>query len=268
MLTSVLTAVVVAYGALVGVMYFAQRSLMYYPADHMASPAESGVPELSAVSVASADGPALTSWYSKPVGDAGILIYFQGNAGNISDRGSKVRPYIDAGLGILLAGYRGYGGNSGEPTESGLYADAESVLGFLRDQGIGPDRWVLYGESLGTGVAVEMAVRLAGNGTPARAVVLEAPFTSMGDAAAGHYPYLPARVLVRDRYDSISKIKNIGTKLLVFHGDKDRVVPMALGQELFEAANEPKIFHHFANAGHGDLYDYGAAIEVLNFLRR
>ena len=267
MFTSILVAVVVVYGALVGVMYFAQRNLMYHPSRQMTLPTESGAPEWQAISVATNDGLMLTSWYLGPSESGSVLVYFHGNAGNISGRSSKVQPYIDAGFGVLLVGYRGYGANPGKPTETGLYVDAEAAIGFLADRNIGPDRWVLYGESLGTGIAVEMAALLAKKATPVGAVVLEAPFTSMGDAAAGHYPYVPARLLVRDRYDSISKINEIGTRLLIFHGDSDRVVPMALGKKLFVAADEPKSFRHFANAGHSDLYDHGAAAEVLNFLR-
>ncbi|MBT4937728.1 MAG: alpha/beta hydrolase, partial [Rhodospirillaceae bacterium] len=140
-------------------------------------------------------------------------------------------------------------------------------LQHLTDQDIPPARWVLYGESLGTGVAVEMARRFAIQGTPVNAVVLEAPFTSMADAAADHYPYVPALALVRDKFNSLAKIATIKTSLLVFHGDQDRVVAFAQGKTLFEAARDPKSFRRLDGAHHNDLYDFGAAKVVLEFLR-
>jgi uncharacterized protein len=267
MIGSILTAVVVAYSALIGVLFLAQRSLMYQPSQDLGLPLSAGLPEMMPLAIKTSDGLELSSWYAPPKNNNQVIIYFQGNAGHIGDRGFKVRSYIDAGYGVLLVGYRGYGGNPGAPSEDGLYFDALANLQHLFAQEIPPARWVLYGESLGTGVAVEMAHRFAKDGTPVNAVILEAPFTSMADAAADHYPYVPARALVRDKFDSLSKIDAINTALLVFHGDRDRVVAFTQGKTLFEAARAPKTFHHFDGAHHNDLYDFGAAEVVLGFLR-
>jgi uncharacterized protein len=262
-----ITVVIGVYTAVVGALYLIQRELIYYPGHNMRSPVASGMPEMHPVEVTAGDGITLISWYSPARDVKPTIIYFQGNAGNISDRAYKARPYLDAGFGLLLAGYRGYGGNPGNPTEDGLYADGRAQLAFLAGKGVGPEQWVLYGESLGGGVALQLALEQAAK-TPVAAVVLESPFTSMGDAAAAHYPFVPARTLVKDRFDSLDKIGRIRTPLFVAHGEDDNVVPVAQGKRLFQAARTPKESHWIAGAGHNDLYDHGAAAMVIAFLDR
>jgi fermentation-respiration switch protein FrsA (DUF1100 family) len=266
MLTSVLTAVAGIYAGVIGIMYFSQRQLMYHPSGNLAAPAAYGVQEMALLSLNTADGLSLQSWYSPPPVDRPVVVYFHGNAGHIGDRGFKARPFLDAGLGVMLVGYRGFGDNPGNPTEAGLYHDAEAALAYLQGIGVGPERWVFYGESLGTGLAVEMAKRAADKSSPVAAVVLEAPFSSMGDAAQSRYPFLPARWLVKDRYHSISKIADIAAPLLVVHGTRDSVVPMSLGRRLFEAARKPKVFSTVDGAHHSNLFDFGVSDLVLRFL--
>ncbi len=264
---NVIAVVAGVYAALVGALYLIQRELIYHPGLTMRSPAASGMPEMRPVEMTAADGIGLVSWYSPAHAGKPTIVYFQGNAGNIGDRGYKARPYLDRGFGLLLAGYRGYGDNPGEPTEDGLYADGRAQLAWLAGQGVGPRDWVLYGESLGSGVAVQLAMEQATK-TPVAAVVLESPYTSMGDAAAAHYPFVPARTLVRDRFESLAKIARIGAPLLIVHGERDGVVPIAQGRRLFEAARPPKDGHWIAAGGHNDLYDHGAAAAVTGFLDR
>ena len=267
MLSTFFSLVVLVYSASVGLLYIAQRSLMYQPDRSLISPAMSGIPEVSPILITTSDGITLESWYSPPTTSAQILVYFHGNAGNIADRASKALPYINAGFGVMLVGYRGYGGNPGDPTETGLYHDASAALKHLKSLGFNPNTWVLYGESLGSGVAVEMAERYAINNTPVGALILEAPFTSMADAAAKHYPFIPARALVKDRYDSQSKIAKINTKLLILHRNLDRVVPFPLGKKLFDQASMPKHFHEVKGAGHNNLYEFGAFDLIVEFLK-
>lgn len=253
------------YALLVLAMYFGQRSLLYHPDVTMGTPASHGIAEVVPIRLPSSDGLTITSWFRAAGTNKPILVYFHGNAGHVGDRGSKVRSYVDAGYGILLVGYRGYGGNPGKPTEQGLYDDASTALDFLTRTGIAPDHWVLYGESLGSAIAVEMASRLADT-TPVAAVVLEAPFTSMADAAKSHYPFVPAGLLLKDRYDSFSKIEKVQSAVFVIHGDQDKTVPQALGKRLFEAASEPKESLWIDGAGHNNLYDFGADGHVISFL--
>jgi fermentation-respiration switch protein FrsA (DUF1100 family) len=256
--------VIASYAAAVGGLYAFQRRLLYVPDRTRPEPSAFGAADMAVVRVTTADGLRLESWYRPPAGPGSpVLVYLHGNAGHLGRRADKVRPFLVAGLGVLLVGYRGYGGNPGAPSEEGLYTDARAALGFLAGQGIGEDRVVLYGESLGTGVAVHMATE-----TRARAVVLEAPFTSITDVAASRFPLVPVRWLLRDRFDCRAKIGAIGTPLLILHGARDVVVPLRFGARLFEAAHEPKRFARFPRAGHTDLYDHGAAEVVLNFLER
>lgn len=258
---------VVAYLCIVIVMYVSQRNLMYHPDKNLGRPLDSGLPEMVAVNLTNSEGMKIVSWYKSASTNKPTLVYFHGNAGNIGDRHDKVRPLLDHGIGVILVGYRGYGNNPGNPTEEGLYADASLALDFLSRTGIMPDHWVLYGESLGTAVAVEMAQRLS-TVSPVAATILEAPFTSMADAAKSHYPWLPVGILLKDRYDSIAKIKSINTSLMVLHGTGDRVVPMQLGQKLYDAAVTPKTDHWIDGAGHDDLFDHDGGKLTIEFIEK
>lgn len=258
--------VLAGYVALVGGMYTFQRSLLYVPSTAVPSPAQSGVPEMAPVTLETADGLRLMSWYRPGAGGGQTMVYFHGNGGHIGYRGDKVRPYLDAGYGVLLVSYRGYGGNPGSPTEDGLYADGRAAMAFLEGRGVAADQTVLYGESLGTGVAVQIALDRARAGNPVAAVVLEAPFTSAVDAGASHYPWAPVRWLMKDRFDSRSKIAGIRAPLLIIHGGRDRVVPLRLGEALYAAAAEPKESFWIPEAGHNDLAAFGAPGKALAFL--
>jgi fermentation-respiration switch protein FrsA (DUF1100 family) len=252
------------YLLMLAAMYLFQRSLIYVPDRTRPEPSQFGVPEMIPVTLETDDGLAILAWWRPPAGaGAPTMVYFHGNAGHIGNRGDKVRPYLDQGWGVLLTTWRGYSGNPGQPTEQGLYADGRAALTFLAKAGITPARTVLYGESIGSGPAVELATGFA-----AGALILEAPFTSLPDAGARHYPIFPVRLLARDRYDSLAKIASVRSPLLVVHGGRDRVVPQVLGRRLLEAANEPKTGLFPAAAGHNDLYEFGAARAVIAFVKQ
>lgn len=256
-----------SYFVMVSALFLFQRSLLYFPDASVPSPIAAGVAEMRPVTLRTADGLELRSWYRKALPGKPTIIFFHGNAGNIGSRGAKARPYLDAGYGLLSAEYRGYGGNPGKPTEEGLYADGRAALAFLADEGVNPELTVLYGESLGSGVAVRMAAEMA-QGTPAAALVLEAPFTSVTDVAAHHYPYAPVRLLNKDKFDSASRIADIRCPLLVIHGEDDRTIPVKFGRELLASARPPKESRWIAGAGHNEVYDFGGADIVLDFLKR
>ncbi|MCG8695821.1 MAG: alpha/beta hydrolase [Minwuiales bacterium] len=262
---SVIRLVVIAavgYLVILCLMFAFQRSLLYLPGKTLPGPAMAGVPDMTPVTLNTADGLALTAWYKAPPPGRPVIVLFHGNAGTIAHRGFKARFLIDSGHGMLLAPYRGYGGNPGKPTEEGLYADGRAALAFLAEQGIAADQLVLFGESLGGGVAVQLATE-----TDIAALILEAPFTSVPDVAAAHYFYLPVRPLAKDRFESIDKIGKVRAPILVFQGEDDEVVPVRFGKALFEAAPEPKQSVFLPNARHNDLYNHGAADVVLRFLR-
>ncbi len=241
-----------------------QRSLTYFPDSTRPTPADSDVPELSPVTLATEDGLALLAWHAPPrVPGAPSLIYFHGNAGHIGMRGFKVRAYLNAGLGVLLTTWRGYSGNPGRPTEEGLYADGRAARAFLRTRGCGDGCQILYGESLGTGVAVHLAREAA----PA-ALVLEAPFSSIADIASGRFPLLPVGPLIVDRFDSAAKIGKVAAPLLIVHGERDRTIPVRQARRLYKRARKPKEAAFIPEADHADLPEFGLAAIVLEFLAR
>ncbi len=200
-----------------------------------------------------------------PLAASGLaLLFCHGNAGNLTDRYVKASILQKLGLSILLFDYRGYGKSPGRPSEASTYADAEAAWRYLVEtRGIPPDRIVLFGESLGTGVAVEMARR-----HQALALVLESPFTSTVDMGHLYFPRLPAGLIVKDRYDSLAKIPEIRCPVLILHSPKDDVVPYAMGRALFAAAPRPKRFADLAGDHNDGYLDAGEGYPkaILSFL--
>lgn len=259
-----LGTVAAIYLIMIAGLYFFQRSLIYHPSSGTPPPERVGLPEMEQVRIKTEDGLSLLAWWRAPSGPRKpVITLFHGNAGTIGYRGFKVRPLLNRGFGVLLLAYRGFSGNEGSPTEQGLFADARATKKFLDEKKISNDRRVLYGESLGTGVAVYLAS--LGH---AGAVILEAPYTSITDVAAARFPIFPVRSLVKDEFDSLSRIRSVRVPLLVIHGERDNVVAARFGKRLFAAANEPKEAEFIRNAGHINLYNFGAANRVINFIRK
>jgi uncharacterized protein len=253
------------YLSVLGLLFVFQRNLLYVPSAERPNLAEAGLASvMRAVQIKTPDGLELLAWYRPPpTPDAPLLLYYHGNAGHIGSRADRVKPYLDAGYGVLLPEYRGYGGNPGRPTEEGLYTDARAALGFLAGEGVSPGHIVCYGESLGTAVAVQMATE-RGCG----ALVLEAPFTSVAAVAQSRYPIFPVKALVLDKFDSLAKVGGLRCPLFVMHGERDRIVPIRYGRALFSAAPEPKEAKWFPEATHVDFEDFGGSAAVLDFLKR
>lgn len=261
----ILAAAAASYGVVVLAAFVMQRSLMYAPGTTLPA-----VPSgYTAVTLTTADGYALTSWYAAAAAPGrAIIVYFQGNAGTIADRVAKVMPFVADGHGVLLTGYRGYGGNPGAPTERGLLTDARLALKFARAETGAARPVVLLGESLGSGVAVQLAAEQAEGNEPVAAVMLEAPFTSAAAVGRAAYPFLPVKLLIKDRFDSLARIAAIGAPLLIVHGERDRVVPIAQGRRLLTAAQAPKTGRFLPGAGHNDLAAHGAIAHERAFLRQ
>jgi hypothetical protein len=252
------------YAFVVVVMFLAQRNLIYPAAPFAPRLADQGLPLLQAIETEPETGLRLTHWYHPPAGEfEPLIVFFHGNGSDLGNAFIKLRPFLDAGFGLLATGYRGYSGNPGKPSEEGLSADARSVLDWAEQQGYARDRLIYFGESLGTAVAVKMASE-----RPPSALVLEAPPSSIADVAAAHYWYLPVRLLIRDPWDSLSRIAKVGAPLLVMHGELDPVVPIRFGRKLFAAAAEPKQAIWHAEARHTDVLNYPDVVEdVLAFIR-
>jgi len=252
-----------AYLGILGYIYFNQRSLLYVPDTARPTLGDLASLGIREVPLSTRDGLLLLAWFRAPAPGQPVLVYFHGNGGSLGNRRNRTRRFGQAGLGLLMVEYRGYGGNPGSPTEAGIYLDAEAALNFLGKLGFGPNRLILYGESLGTGVAVHVAAQWT-----VRGVILESPYTSVAAAAQYHYPYIPAALLVWDRFDSLAAIAAVKSPLLVLSGDRDTIVPPRLSHALFAAANQPKQLFSAPDAGHLDLDDYGAQDAVLAFIER
>jgi len=263
-----LVAIALAYVLVVGILYVFQRNLLFLPASHVGSPAAVGAGDMREVTLATAEGLALRSWYKPATDGRPTMIYFHGNGGNISARAKRVRPYLNAGLGVLLVGYRGYGGNAGTPSEDGFYEDARAAARFVEAEGVSPDRVVLYGESLGSAVAIHLAAERAAAGKPYAAVIGEGAPSSVVDVAARRYPFAPVRTLIKDRFESRAKVGGINAPLLLLHGEDDIVVPQRFGRALFDAAAEPKHARWIDGAGHNNLAYHAIDAIVLEFLDR
>lgn len=253
--------ILVGYLALVALLFIFQRNILFVPGKSIPSTEGSLVPEAKDISLKTADGLILHSWFFKGKKVKPIIIYFQGNAGNIAERDKKARHFMDLGYSFLLVGYRGYGGNQGNPSEEGFNIDANAAMAFALSEGFNLNEIVLYGESLGTGVAINLAQK-----TRVQSVILEAPYTSIAKVASERYWFVPVSYLLKDKFDSISKIKDLNMPLLILHGDQDKVIDLKHGEELFEHASEPKFMHIFKGANHSNLYDYNAIDVVDSFL--
>jgi uncharacterized protein len=245
-------------------LWLGQRRLLYLPSADLLSPAAAGLTDVRPLSVTTADGLPLGAWFVPARGEAvphAVVIVFNGNAGNRSHRAPLAQQLADAGYASVLVDYRGYGGNSGTPSERGLMDDARAVTAALRAApALVGVRIVYFGESLGSGVAVQLAVE-----SPPAALVLRSPFTSIADVAAHHYWFLPVRRLLWDRFDSFARIGGLRCPLLVVAGDRDSVVPFALSERVFAAATAPKRFVRVPGADHND-YDLVAGDSLMRAL--
>lgn len=248
MVLKILGAIVVFWLALAALAYVFQRKMIYFPQPlSNEQPAAWGMPEMQAVRVKTADGLSLLAWYRAPKPGYATIVYFHGNAGNLGSWGTALKPFLAAGYGGIMVDYRGYGVNPGKPSEQGLYADGRAVIEYLKGQDIQPDCMILFGRSMGSGVAVQLATEY-----PFLALVLQSPYTSLVNVGALHYPYLPVRLMQKDQFNSIGKISGIHLPLLVIYGDADPLVPPEMSQELYEAANSPKAVHAYPGVHHSD----------------
>jgi fermentation-respiration switch protein FrsA (DUF1100 family) len=250
-----LVVILLVYAASLAYLYYNQRNMIYFPDTSVPDL----VPGIEAVEVETVDGLKLRGWWFPPTNPKlPLVVHFQGNAGNHFHRGWKAELLNKNGYGVLLATYRGYGGNPGTMSEQGLLDDGRAWMNFLRTQG---KPIVVFGESLGTGVAVRMAGEFDAAG-----LILESPYSSIADVAQSLYPIVPVKILLRDRFDSMANIGAVKAPKLFVHGVLDRTIPIKFGRRLFDAADEPKSFIALDSAGHNDLYDHDAALHILDFL--
>tara|TARA_A100001015_G_C14865129_1_gene661968 strand:+ start:197 stop:988 length:792 start_codon:yes stop_codon:yes gene_type:complete len=231
--------IIFCYLFVVVFVFFNQRNLLYHPFENNYNKDQANF-SYEEVSIPTPNGNSLKGWFhKKDLTQKKTLVFFHGNAGDLRNRIYKLNLIKDFDINFLIVAYRGFSGNKGKPSEKGLYEDARSSLEWLAKQKVTEDKIIVYGESLGTGVSVEVAQNKKFAG-----IILESPFTSMVDAGKFYYFYLPVSLLLKDRYETVKKLKNIKIPILVMHGKKDKIVPFHMGQEVFEKANHPK-FSYF-----------------------
>jgi len=248
------------YVAMVALMYVSQRSLMYFPDTARYPPASVGLPRAEEVVLSTADGEHLLAWHVAPQEGKPVVLYFQGNGGGLNLRADRFRQLVSDGTGLVALNYRGYGGSTGSPSETGLMADAIAAYDFAASH-YPVDRIVLWGESLGTGLAVALASE-----RPVSRVILESPYTSIADLAAAVYWFVPVRLLIKDPFYSDARIGKVTAPVLVLHGTNDNIIPMTYGEGLYALIRSPKRFVRLAGAGHNDHDAHGAIAAVRAFL--
>lgn len=254
---------VCAYGLLIASMYVFQRQLMYLPDTVIDTPERYGLEGFRDLRTKTADGMSVQLWYRPAATGRPTIIYFHGNAAHLGNRAGKFAAFAAEGFGVLALSYRGYGKSEGSPSEAGLYDDARAAISFAtKDLRLPLSRIMLFGESLGSGVAVHMATEY-----PVGALILEAPYTSVVNRAAEIYFFAPVRWLIKDHYDSISKITKIKIPVLLFHGELDTTIPPAHGRALLGAVTAPKKAYFFPHIGHTDFDSGLISVHVLDFAK-
>ena len=259
----IISSFVIAYLAVLIFMYFFQRNLLYHPSENNYQNSKIQF-DYEEIFIKVDEEIKLKSWLIKKDFDKfKTLVIFHGNAGDLSNRIYKLNELSKLNINILLISWRGFSGNKGFPTEQNLYKDAEASIKWLNGQKINNNKIILYGESLGSGVAVELGKKNNFN-----SIILESPFTSIENSAKIYYPYLPVKYLLKDRYDSISKIDMVKSPIMIMHGEKDDVVPFIMGKRLFEKANSPK--HSYFTSTDDHMMEFNSELlkEIKNFIEK
>lgn len=233
------TIVLGLYIGMCGLLYVFQRKLQYFPDTRLLHPVDVGLAGFKTDFLHTPDGERLVTWYAPPREGGPVIVYFHGNGQSIASRWERFKLFHDSGYGVLGVSYRGYGGSTGTPTELGLITDGLTAVKELMKRGMTADRMIYYGESLGTGIAVQLAAR---DEMAPGAIILESPFTSAADVARTAYWYVPVGLLMKDQFRSKDHLADISAPAFVFHGDIDEVIPFRMGEAVFAALKQPKEF--------------------------
>ena len=252
------------YAGICVYMYLQQRGLQYFPSNRNLNPTAAGLEGVSEELLETPDGETIVAWFAEAPPGRPTILFFHGNGGEMGDRAERMAFYISQGFGALFVSYRGYGKSSGQISEAGLVTDAITAHAWLVNRGVRPDAIAVVGESLGTGVGVQLVAR-----HKVAALALEAPYVSAADIAAKIYWWLPVRLLMKDTFDTKNYIAKVNVPLLIQHGDADAIIPVEHGQNLFAMANEPKELEIIPGAGHDVIHDQSLwERELAFFLRR
>ena len=262
--TSVL-ALIFFYILLIIVLFFFQRNLLYHPSvdNYLKDNSGTEPSEIEKVKVTTEDKIDLIGWfYNKDIEKFKTIVFFHGNAGSLQNRTYKLNHFKDLDVNFLIIAWRGFSGNKGKPNEIGLYEDARSAINWLNMKGMQDKNIILYGESLGTAVVVEIAQNKKYAG-----IILESPFTSMINVGKKHYPFFPVSFLLKDKYESYKKINKISVPVLIMHGKVDKIVPYDMGKKMFKLANDPKFFYSQEYGDHMIEYDEKLLLALKQFIK-
>ena len=254
--------ILVIYASVLIVLFIFQRNLMYHPNENNYFGDKLEV-EIEKVKIKTSDNLDLLGWFhNKDLKKFKTIVYFHGNAGTLDNRIYKLNYFKNMDVNFLIIAWRGFSGNSGKPSENGLYEDGKSTIEFLKNLGVDEKDIIIYGESLGTGIATEIAQnnKFAG-------LILETPFTSMIEAAKNFYPYIPVGLLLKDKYKNDKKIKNINIPVLVMHGEGDQIVPFWMGKKIYEIANQPKYSYFTKYDDHMMEFDQNLVLALGAFIK-
>ena len=261
-LLEVIIGVILIYLSILVLLFIFQRNLMYLPEENNYSGDKIKV-DIEKVKINTSDNLDLLGWFhNKDLKKFKTILYFHGNAGKLENRIHKLNHFKDMEVNFLIIAWRGFSGNKGKPSEKGLYIDGNSATKWLKNLGLNEEDIILYGESLGTGIATEKAQNSNFAG-----LILETPFTSMVDAAKNVYPYIPVGLLLKDRYENYKKIKNINIPILVMHGEADQIVPFRMGKKIYDIAKQPKYYHFTKYDDHMMEYDENLVSELKKFIK-
>ena len=243
-------------------LFFYQRNLLYHPHENNYSGDQLTV-DIKEVKITTQDNIELLAWYhEKNLKDYKTILYFHGNAGSLENRIHKLNHFKNLDINFLIIAWRGFSGNEGKPSEKGLYEDGESAVKWLLNKGIEEKNIILYGESLGTGIATHISQNKNFAG-----VILETPFTSMVDVAKTFYPYIPVSLVLKDKFENKKKMKNISSPILVMHGELDQIVPFRMGEKIYKIANNPKYSYFTKYDNHMMEYDENLIRALESFLK-
>ena len=242
-------------------LYIFQRKLLYYPNFNSHLTGEGLIHSFENINIKTKDNINLKGWFHLKDPEKKTILFFHGNAGTLDNRIYKLNFLGNLDVNFLIIAWRGYSGSTGKPSEFGLYQDAKSALNWLNSKEITDDKIVLYGESLGTSVAIEV-----GQNKDFAGMILESPFTSMVDVGKTVYPFFPVSLLLKDKYESDKKIKNITSPILIMHGEADKIVPFRMGKKIYQLANEPKYSYFTKYDDHMMEYNEKLLNELKKFI--
>ena len=245
-------------------LFLFQRKFTFNLSGKPKKPEDYNLKNVSIEYIKVSDSIKLLSWLSRPKRNKPIILYFHGNSFDIGERAFKIKKFIDKGYGVLIFAYRGFSGNKGKPNENNIYNDSKIIIKWLKKTlSIEENNIILYGESLGTGVAIEMAQK-----RNFRSVILEAPFTSITEIAKKMYPIYPVKFLIWDKFDNLSKINSIFSPILFIHGKKDEIVPFEMGERLYNSYKNKKENLFVDEAMHNNLYDFNIILKIIKFIEK